>query len=104
MSKRKRYPTDLTDTQWVRIEPHLPRRTSPRGRKRIHSPREILNAILYALRTGCPWRMLPHDFLAWKTAYHSFRRWRMDGTWERLNAVLFKAVCEAQGDAPEPRG
>ncbi|MDW8054132.1 MAG: hypothetical protein RMJ86_06270 [Anaerolineae bacterium] len=45
-----------------------------------------------------------HDFPAWKTAYHSFRRWRMDGTWERLNAVLFKAVCEAQGDAPEPRG
>ncbi|MCS6773775.1 MAG: transposase, partial [Thermoflexales bacterium] len=87
MSERKRYPTDLTDTQWAFIEPHLPRRASPRGRKRIHSPRQILNAILYVLRTGCSWRMLPHDFPAWKTVYHYFRRWRRDGTWERLNAA-----------------
>ncbi|MCS6774273.1 MAG: transposase, partial [Thermoflexales bacterium] len=60
------------------IAPHLPKRASPRGRKRIHSPREMFNATLYVLRTGCSWRMLPRDFPAW--VYHDFRRWRRNGT------------------------
>ncbi len=49
--------------------------------------REILNAIFYIVRSGCAWRLLPHDFLPWKTVHHYFRTWRIDGTWERLHAA-----------------
>ena len=58
------------------------------GRPRIHSPREILDAIFYVLRSGCQWRLLPHDFPRWPTVYHYFRRWRIDGTWERINQAI----------------
>ena len=58
------------------------------GRPRIHSPREILNAIFYLLRSGCQWRMLPHDFPRWPTVYYYFRKWRIDGTWERVNRAI----------------
>ena len=58
------------------------------GRPRIHSPREILNAIFYILRSGCQWRMLPHDFPRWPTVYYYFRKWRIDGTWERINQAI----------------
>src|SRR5215216_892438 len=58
---RKRYPTDLSDVEWKYIEPHLP---TPKGhgRPRTHTLREILNAIFYLLKSGCQWRLLPHDF------------------------------------------
>ena len=58
------------------------------GRPRIHTPREILNAIFYVLRSGCQWRLLPHDFPRWPTVYHYFRKWRIDGTWERINRAI----------------
>src|SRR5918994_2778188 len=58
---RKPYPTDLSDAEWTCIEPHLPP-AKELGRPRIHSPREILDAIFYVLRSGCQWRLLPHDF------------------------------------------
>jgi putative transposase len=58
------------------------------GRPRIHSLREILNAIFYVLRSGCQWRLLPHDFPRWPTVYHYFRKWRLDGTWERINRAI----------------
>ena len=57
---------------------------------RLHSPREILNAVFYVLKTGCQWRMLPREFPPWKTVFHYFRTWRIDGTWERMN----RALCE----------
>ena len=101
-NQRKPYPTDLTDAQWKLIEPLLPQRKSPRGRKRVHSLREIVNAIFYVLRTGCAWRMLPHDFPHWKTVYHYLRVWRQDGTWERINAVLRTKLRVANGRAPQP--
>jgi putative transposase len=60
---RKPYPTDLSDEEWKYIEPHVPGPKGHHGRPRIHSLREILNAIFfYVLRSGCQWRMLPHDF------------------------------------------
>jgi transposase len=49
--------------------------------------RAILDAVFYVLKSGCPWRLLPRDFPPWKTVYDWFRRWRIDGTWERLNAL-----------------
>jgi putative transposase len=66
---RKPYPTDLSDAEWNYIEPHMPP-AKEHGRPRIHSPREILNAIFYVLRSGCQWRLLPHDFPRWPTVYH----------------------------------
>jgi putative transposase len=84
---RKPYATDLSDAEWKYIEPHVPR-PKGHGRPRIHSPREILDAIFYVLRSGCQWRLLPHDFPRWPTVYHYFRKWRIDGTWERINRAI----------------
>jgi putative transposase len=69
------YPSDLTEKEWQRLEPLLPRSHRP-GRPRKSSLREILKAIFYGIRTGCQWRALPHDFPTWKTAHHYFRVWR----------------------------
>jgi putative transposase len=81
------YPTDLSDDEWRCIGPHLPGPTG-QGRPRLHGLRAILNAVFYVLKSGCPWRLLPKDFPPSKSVYDWFRRWRMDGTWERLNAEL----------------
>jgi putative transposase len=69
----KRYPSDLTDEQWQAIEPLLPQR-SRTGRRRSVDLREVVNAIRYLVRSGCEWRMLPHDFPPWQTVYWWFRR------------------------------
>ena len=87
MNKRKPYPTDLTDTEWEILEALIPH-AKPGGRPRSVDMREVLNAIFYVLRGGIPWRMLPHDFPAWKTVYHYFREWRMGGVWEDMNETL----------------
>lgn len=100
-NKRQRYPTDLTDAEWQKIEPHLPA-PKPGGRPRLHSIREILNAIFSIVRSGCTWRMLPHDLPPWKTVYHYFRLWRKDGTWEKINAALREEVRVAASREPEP--
>jgi putative transposase len=64
--------------------------------------REILDAIFYILRSGCAWRLLPHDFPPWKTIHHYFRTWRLDGTWERVHAALRKRVRVRMDRDPEP--
>jgi putative transposase len=84
---RKTYRTDLSDAEWAYIEPHMPTPEAP-GRPRVHPLREILDAIFYIVRSGCAWRLLPHDFPPWKTVHHYFRTWRIDGTLERLHAAL----------------
>ncbi|MBD2637920.1 transposase, partial [Synechocystis sp. FACHB-908] len=71
---REFYSTDITDSQWQLVEPHLPKAKTG-GRKRKTSLREILNAIFYMLRTGCAWRLLPHDFPKWRTVYGYFQQW-----------------------------
>ena len=98
---RKTYHTDLSDSEWARIEPFLPVPKAA-GRPRIHSPREILNAIFYIIRSGCAWRLLPHDFPPWKTVHHYFRIWRLDGVWERLNTALRERLRVRQGRNPHP--
>jgi len=100
-AQRQPYPTDLSDVEWQHIEPYLPA-PKPGGRPRVHSLREILNAIFYIVRSGCTWRMLPHDLPPWKTVYHYFRLWRQDGTWERINSALRVEVRVAAGREPEP--
>ena len=79
---RKAYQSDLSDEEWSFLEPHLPFPNAT-GRPKMHSTREILNAVFYIVRGGCAWRLLPNDFPPWKTVYHYFRSWRLDGTWER---------------------
>ncbi len=72
------------------------------GRPRLHCWREILNAIFYISKNGCLWRALPHDFPPWSTVYHYFRKWRIDGTWERLNSALREQLREKLGRNKAP--
>ena len=99
---RRAYQTDLSDAEWACIEPHLPTPRAP-GRPRVHTLREILNAIFYIVRSGCAWRLLPHDFPPWKTIHHYFRTWRIDGTWEKMHAALRERVRVLMvGRDPQP--
>ena len=101
-SKRKSYQTDLSDEEWNKIEPYVPKRKTKVGRKREHSYREILNAIFYILRSGCVWRMMPHDFPPWQTVYTYFRNWKRNGIWESMNAALRNELRVVSGRNPEP--
>src|SRR5215210_7785204 len=96
-----RCPTDLSDDEWRCIRPYLPEHTG-QGRPRLHGLRTILDAVFYFLKSGCPWRWLPRDFPPWKTVYDWFRRWRIDGTWKRLNAELRKLLRVQLGRDPNP--
>jgi putative transposase len=98
---RKAYQTDLSDAEWRCLEPYLPA-PEANGRPRLHHLREILDAIFYVVRGGCAWRLLPHDFPPWKTVYHYFRFWRLDGTWERMHAALRKRVRVRLKRNPQP--
>jgi putative transposase len=95
------YASDLTDAEWTLLEPLLPPE-SPVGRPRLHSLRLILNAIFYQLRTGGAWRFLPQEWPPWKTIYHYFRKWRVDGTWERLHTALRERLRVRLGRDPQP--
>jgi putative transposase len=83
----KRYPSDLTRNQWKRLKRLLPP-AKPGGRPRKVKLREILNGIFYIARGGCAWRMMPKDLPPWSTCYDSFRKWRNDGTWAKVNDAL----------------
>jgi putative transposase len=83
----KRYPSDLTDAQWAKLEPLLPP-AKKGGRPRTANMREVCNAIFYVLRTGCQWNSLPKDLPAYSTTYYYFRRWQKYGVWEQINAAL----------------
>jgi putative transposase len=95
------YASDLTNAEWALLEPLLPPE-SPIGRPRVHCLRIILNAILYQLRTGGAWRFLPQEWPPWKTIYHYFRKWRVDGTWERLHTALRERLRVRLGRDPQP--
>jgi putative transposase len=98
---QKRYPTDLSDKEWVLFEPLLPPAKTG-GRHRSIETREIANAIFYLLRTGCSWRMLPQDFPKWQTVYTYFRNWKNDGTWQKVNDVLRRKLRAQEGRDEEP--
>ena len=99
--ERVNYSTDLTDAQWKLIRRRLPRPTRRGAPQRI-CRRWILNAILYVVRSGCPWRLLPRDFPKWKTVYGIFLRWRNDGTWQRIHDTLREKLRKATGKKPTP--
>lgn len=81
--KRKPYDTDVTDAEWSILEPLIPAVQSG-GRPRFRNMREIINAIFYLQRSGCAWRLLPHEFPPWQTVYYYFRRWHVAGVWEAM--------------------
>lgn len=98
---RKAYATDLTDAEYRELEPLLPVPAVP-GRPRLHPLRELLDAIFYAVRSGCAWRLLPHEFPPWQTVYHYFRRWRLAGTWEQIHTALRERLRGHVGRDPQP--
>jgi putative transposase len=98
---KRSYSTDLTDAEWKCLKLHVPG-PNKRGRPKTHTTREILSAIFYVLKSGCPWRLLPRDFPPWETVYWWFRRWRLDGTFERLNATLRGVLRVRSGRNPLP--
>jgi len=89
------YPSDLTDAQWALIEPHIPPEPGC-GRPRKTDERDVLDAILYILRTGCQWRYLPSDFPPRSTVWRYFDRWRRDGTLDRIHDALRRKVRAAE--------
>jgi putative transposase len=98
---REPYDSDVTDVEWLLLEPLIPPEKHG-GRHRTIDTREVVNAIFYVLRTGCAWRLLPHDFPAWQTVYGYFRDWRKTGIWEQLNTALREAVREQEEREAEP--
>ena len=99
--RRQRYPSDLTDRRWARLEPLLPP-PKPGGRPRTADLREVADALLSVPRDGVVWRALPHGFPPWPTAYWSFRAWRLDGAWAAIPAALREQVRRADGRDATP--
>jgi len=100
--ERKPYPTDLTDEQWKLVEPMLPR-AKPGGRPRKADLREVVNALFYLVRSGCQWRMIPHEFPPWRTCYNYYRAWIESGTWDEIVYLLRSEVRTQAGRNDQPR-
>lgn len=99
--KGLRYSSDLTDREWAALEPVLP--VPPRlGRPRKWTRREIMDALLYILRSGLPWRMLPKDFPPVSTVQRYFYAWRNRGLWTTINHLFLTTLREASGRDPSP--
>lgn len=104
--EKKRYPGELSDKEWFLIQPIVEKRDYSRGgRKPKHGARVILNAIFYLIRSGCSWRLLPHDFPPWTTVYSQFTKWRKTGVFKHLHdhvrgslrALLERATAPSAG-------
>jgi len=91
------YPTNITDSQWQVIKDFL-----DLERKRKYELREIVNGILYLVKTGCQWRMLPKDFAKWQLVYYYFKRWQYEGIIEKIQHFLVKKIRQKQGRQEQP--
>ncbi len=98
---RKPYPTDLSDAEWTRLQAYLPN-LKAEGRPRTHPLRDVLDAIFYVLKSGCYWRLLPHDFPPRSSVYYHFRRFRLNGLWPLILNVLRAAERKRAGKDPQP--
>lgn len=99
---RKAYPSDLSEAQWELLRPLVEKPASHGGTHRKYELVEIVNGLLYVLKSGCQWEMLPHDFPPWQSVYDHYRRWKADGTLERLHDFLRRQVRIADGREPTP--
>jgi putative transposase len=100
-SRRRPYPSDLTDAQWELVRPLLPPPPGG-GRPRTIDPREIVDAILYVAKNGGAWRALPHDFPPEGAVRHDFHAWRRCGAWERILDAVRHEVRRREGKDDEP--
>ncbi len=100
-SKLPGYPSDLNEQEWARLSPLIPP-AKPGGRPRSTDMHAVINAILYLDRTGGQWRALPHEYPPWSTVWSYFRRWRNDGTWQRIHTALREQVRVKAGREPTP--
>jgi len=98
---RHAYPSDLSDAQWARIAPLIPPAKAG-GHPRTVDIREIVNAIFYLNKTGCPWRAVPHDLPNWSTVHTYYRNWRITGVWERIHDALRTQVRAKDGREESP--
>ena len=96
-----RYASDVTDTEWALIESFVPA-AKKLGRPRTTAMREVVNALLYLLTTGCQWRLLPKEFPPFSTVQRFFYRWREAGLWQTINHALVMRVREAAGREASP--
>jgi putative transposase len=96
------YLTDRSDAEWRVVQPLLPPEQKRTGRPRQHPLRTSVNAMVSVLRAGCAWRLLPHEWPAWQTVYHSFRTWRLEGTWQRVHRLLRQRLRIRLGRDPQP--
>ena len=96
--RQKRYSSDLTDSQWEMVKPYF----ATERRRRHNLRRDILDAILYVVKTGCQWRMLPGEFAPWQTVYYYFRRWREEGRLQCLLSAVRRTVRRGEGREGEP--
>ena len=94
------FETDLTDAQWDYLQPMLPK--SKKYGRPPTDRRIVINAILYMVKGGIPWRLLPKNFPPWKTVYHVFRAWTLDSTWAVLNDTLRICARASEGRDAQP--
>ncbi len=101
MDTRQPYPSDLTGPQWAQVSRFIP---APKtgGRLAKYDRREIVNALLYVVRTGCQWRAMPHDLPPWRIVYWYFMQWKKDGTFNRLLDELRGDLRQAEGRHRQP--
>jgi transposase len=99
--KRKPYPSDVSDEEWAFVAPYLTmvRRDAP---QRVHDLREVFDALRWIVRSGAPWRMLPHDFPPWEAVYQQTQRWLAAGVFEAMVHDLREVLRLAQGRASGP--
>lgn len=99
------YPSDLSEAQWLVLKAHVVKpllAVRGKGRPPKQDFRAEINAMLYVLKTGCQWRMLPKDFPPWKTVYGYLRRWRLDGTWDVALTALRESARQKAGRKAKP--
>lgn len=89
------YASNLTDKEWILVEPFV--KQGKIGRPRKIETRELVNAVLYVIKTGCQWRLLPSDFPNWHTIYDYYRDWKLNGAWDKLHDSLRAQVRLSAG-------
>jgi len=101
MTTRKPYPSDVSDEEWAFVVPYLAlvREDAP---QRTHQLREVFNGLRWVVRTGSPWRYMPHDLPPWEAVYQQTRRWLKAGVFEAMVHDLRALLRLTEGRAPEP--